>query len=205
MPVEIELKAWVKDPEEQKKRISALAEYTVSFEKEDSYWFPRALPPPGGGGPPSSGVRIREESAAGADGRVSRTVRVTCKSKELRDGIEINEEGEFEVSDRAAFEGLLKRLGLERGISKKKRGWAWVYEGVTAELCHVEGLGWFAELEILADNDRAETVAAARERLLGLLGKIGIGEDRIEGRYYTEMLRAAGKTAKGPPEGYSPP
>jgi adenylate cyclase class 2 len=197
MSTEIELKAWVDDPEERKKRLSAMAEYRGPFEKEDSYWFPRGPFPSETGGPPLSGVRIREECSAGMDGKVSRIIRITCKSKELRQGIEINDEREFEVSDKRAFEEFLRGLGLERGISKKKRGWAWVYQGITAELCHVEELGWFAELEILADNDRPETVAAARERLLGLLGEIGLGEDKIEDRYYTEMLRQGSAGKKG--------
>jgi predicted adenylyl cyclase CyaB len=108
---------------------------------------------------------------------------------EVRDGIEVNQEQEFEVSDGDAFEAFLTHIGLEPGIGKNKRGWSWTHEGVTIELSQVARLGWFAELEIIAQDDDEETIHTARSRLLNLLGRIGIGEDKIEGRYYTEMLR----------------
>ncbi|MDR2110367.1 MAG: CYTH domain-containing protein [Spirochaetaceae bacterium] len=197
MAVEIELKARVESPETQKEVISTLAEYAGSFEKDDSYWFPppgMVIPP---GGPSSSGVRIRREKFGGPPGELVRRVWVTYKSRERREGIEVNHEGEFEVSDGAVFEGFLSGLGFTRGAGKRKRGWAWTFGDITAELSLVEGLGWFVELEILTGNDREETVAAARERLLDFLRKIGVGEDRIESRYYTEMLREAGSVPPG--------
>jgi adenylate cyclase class 2 len=104
--------------------------------------------------------------------------------------MEINDEREFSVSDAAAFEDLLRRLGLQKGIEKNKRGWAWNCAGITAELTEVAGLGWFVELEIITDDAAEGTVTAARTRLLALLRKIGVKKNRIEPRYYTEMLRA---------------
>jgi predicted adenylyl cyclase CyaB len=59
---------------------------------------------------------------------------------------------------------------------------------VTAELSEVEGLGWFIELEIIADNEDRETIEAGRGRLLSLLKSLGIGEEQIEERYYSDML-----------------
>ncbi|MDR2102400.1 MAG: class IV adenylate cyclase [Treponema sp.] len=187
MSTEIEVKAWVDDPAALRARISSLAEYETSFEKEDTYWFPekdgeKNLPP--------SGIRVRKEWDVPAPGdKGSRIVLVTYKTKEVREGIEVNEEREFEVSSGAAFEELLTRLGFRGGISKKKTGWAWNYGDIRIELARVADLGWFAELEILAAKADPETLRAAREGLLSLLGKLGIGEDRIEPRYYTELLR----------------
>ncbi|MDR2079414.1 MAG: class IV adenylate cyclase [Treponema sp.] len=181
MAIEIELKAWVDNPEACKNILSLLAGPPLSFEKADSYWFFRKTadrPPPG--------IRIRRERSGGKE---EPATRISYKSKEVREGIEVNNEREFTVSDGAAFEEFLARLGFERDMEKHKRGWAWICGDITAELCELRSLGWFAELEILADNDGPETVAAARKRLLELLGKIGIGEDKIESRYYTELLR----------------
>jgi adenylate cyclase class 2 len=183
MAVEIELKARVNNPEACKNALSLLAGPPRFFEKADFYWFPRKTADQNGDPP---GIRIRREAYGGDE---EPETRISYKSKEVREGIEVNHEREFMVSDGAAFEGFLVRLGLEKGAEKTKRGWAWIHGDITAELCEVAPLGWFAELEILADNDRPETVAAARKRLLELLGKIGIGEDRIESRYYTELLR----------------
>ena len=119
----------------------------------------------------------------------------TQETKEVQDGLEINHEREFTVSDTGAFASFLAFLGLEPGIGKQKQGWSWSYEGVTLELSHVVSLGWFAELEILLEDPGPpppETIRAARSRLLRLLGRLGIGEDKIEGRYYTEMLHHGG-------------
>jgi adenylate cyclase class 2 len=191
--VEIELKAWVDDPDGLRLRFSSCAGQGTSFEKADAYW----VFPGGCGAAPSSGVRLRRETKTDPAGTVSRALWVTYKVKEVRGGVEINDEREFSVSDAAAFEELLRRLGLQKDIEKNKRGWAWNCAGVTAELTEVAGLGWFVELEIVTDDDTGGTVTAARTRLLALLRKIGIKEDRIEPRYYTEMLR--------PPKGGSCP
>jgi adenylate cyclase class 2 len=130
---------------------------------------------------------------------VADPVLVTYTSKEVREGMEITDEREFTVSDGNTFEELLKRLGLEPGVRKHKQGWAWTCGNIYAELAEVSGeapgreqgsrnLGWFLELEILAADDAAGTVAAARKELLGLLGKLNVGTECIEERYYTEML-----------------
>jgi adenylate cyclase class 2 len=186
MATEIELKAWVDDPEALKARIASLACFSASFDKEDAYWYPcshcSAAPVP------ASGVRIRKETATDDTGSVTHNIGVTYKLKEVRDGIEVNDEREFSVSDGPVFEELLKRLGLQCGAIKHKHGWAWQYEGITVELVQIAKLGWFVELEIMADNDHLETVLSARTRLLTFLHYLDIGEDKIETRYYTEML-----------------
>ncbi|MDR1325145.1 MAG: CYTH domain-containing protein [Treponema sp.] len=148
---------------------------------------------------PASGVRVRKEVVGDGRGDIEngvQTTRITYKTKEVRDNIEINHEREFTVSDGAVFEELLTALGLIPIKHKRKTGWAWVYDndalttedGITVELALLEQLGYFIELEILANNDAPDTVAAARERLLSLLDLLGIARNRIESRYYTELL-----------------
>jgi adenylate cyclase class 2 len=150
---------------------------------------------------PASGIRVRREEKSGK----AETI-ITWKSKEKCDGIEVNNENEFTVNDAEVFAELLAVLGLEKRIVKRKEGWRWEAGGITAELCEVSGfyqteensgegnaptknLGWFLELEILADDENPETVAASRKRLLELLGKAGLSESDIEEKYYSEMLR----------------
>jgi adenylate cyclase class 2 len=207
--LEIELKARVGDPEERRGIISRFAGPAGEFLKEDTYWYPPSPPEgpsprqenPGTGALPS-GVRVRrEEHRNPPGGGADRITRVCFKTKEKREGIEVNDEREFEVSRGEVFEELLIRLGLSPGVRKRKQGWVWEYGDALIELCEVSGslspgkagdrvcLGWFVELEILAPGDRRETVAAARKRLFEVLEKTGIGKDRIEERYYTEMLR----------------
>jgi adenylate cyclase class 2 len=184
---EIELKAHAENPEALKTRLEALGEYQGAFEKEDAYWFPQKV-----GFPLPSGIRVRREKDTPPGGETAAAVHVTYKSKELRNGIEINDEREFDVSGVEEFEELLNILEFTKGIAKKKRGWAYRRGRINAELCEVEGLGWFIELEILSAQQDKKTLDKAREELLSLLGELGIGEGALESRYYTEMLRAAG-------------
>jgi adenylate cyclase class 2 len=193
MPIEIELKVRVGDPRALNERLSRLAPLpALSFEKEDCYWT--AVP---GGGDGGDGlkrpvVRLRKERTVYPGGETEEKALVTHKVKEVREGIEINDEREFTVSDPAVFEGLLQGLGLEPGMRKNKRGWAWTVGGIHAELCEVSGLkrslGWFLEIEILAESAEEPVVAGAREKLLDFLEKIDVPRDRIEERYYSELL-----------------
>ena len=198
---EIELKAHIDNPEECKKSLSAFGSEGEAFSKEDSYWVvpsSRAVPADNLGRLPTkvniSGLRIRRERTGEKE-----LVLVSWKKKEKRDELEINEENEFELNSSSAkdygaknFEKLLVLLGFEKKLSKQKKGWIWQYNGITAELCEVSGiknLGWFLELEIMAAENSAQTIAAAREKLLAMLEKSGIGKEKIENRYYTDMLQ----------------
>ncbi|MDR0524709.1 MAG: class IV adenylate cyclase [Spirochaetaceae bacterium] len=187
MATEIELKARVEDPALIRKKLTDLAVFSGSFEKSDVYWLN-----PKGQITPDYGVRIRQETRKTPQGESARTVTVTYKTKKIYNGLEVNDEREFTVSDLENFEELLRRLGLAPGIGKRKQGWTWDWEGVTAELAEITGLGWFAELEILGGTDSPETVAASRSRLLTFLRSLGIGEDKIEPRPYAAMLQSAG-------------
>ena len=233
MAIEIELKAHVEDCESMKTTLEGKAESSFYFEKEDVYWslneaIARLAPHF------ISKIRIRREKRRFSNGKVSignlsagssfdgrfsdgageSLCLATYKKKEVQDGIEVNDEHEFEIRSSSGdaakgFEEFLKGIGMKPGASKKKRGWAFIIEGkqarpglgnICAELVEVEGLGWFAELEILADKDaaegavrdavtdREELLAEGKKRLLDFLDSLGIGRQAIESRYYTEML-----------------
>ena len=197
MVTEIELKAHVRDSEALRLLLAEKAEYLGSFEKNDTYWSNDKINfgeiHPGVPGLPPSGLRVRTENRVLPDGTNMEATFATYKNKEVRDGIEINNEQEFEVRSRSChsipvFEDFLRRIGLKPGAAKKKRGWAFSYEGITVELLEVESLGWFVELEIIADNNREETFARGKQRLLDFLATIGIAKEAIESRFYSEML-----------------
>ncbi|MDR2662737.1 MAG: CYTH domain-containing protein [Treponema sp.] len=128
---EIELKARVPRWRDCRRRLTELAGGGSSLVKDDGYWFPAAAPG-------ASGLRVRREHTGG-EGQTAEHTLVTYKTKERREGIEINDEHEFEVSDGAVFEELLERLGLEKRIAKHKTGWVWRYGGINAELVKVSG------------------------------------------------------------------
>ena len=201
MAFEIELKARLKDPRPVKERLSALGVYSQSYEKSDVYWIPvetgcfskKNLPP--------SGVRVRRERIVDAGGHTRLSVLVTCKTKEISNGIEVNDEREFTVSSAEMIEDMFERLGLRPYIQKEKQGWAWtiaaenqVEPPVLAELSLVKNLGFFLELEILAADNT--TVNESRVRLRSLLEKLEIDTSQIEERPYTAMLRAMADTPR---------
>jgi adenylate cyclase class 2 len=117
------------------------------------------------------GVRIRREFESREDKTEYRRILVTYKARELYDGVEVNDEREFEIKPEAAesgvsgpgdevpdrglgaFEDLLRRFGLRPAIHKRKRGWAWDCGGIRAELSRVDNLGWFIELEIIRERE----------------------------------------------------
>ncbi|MCL2763294.1 MAG: CYTH domain-containing protein [Treponema sp.] len=189
MAFEIELKVRVDDCTAVKERLAGLGNYCRAYTKSDSYWIH-------GKNQHGETVRIRHESGIGANGETHEAVLVTYKIKSIAAGIEVNDEREFTVSDRALFEALLTRLGLSSDICKEKQGWAWIMPAETAEkpailaeLSMVTGLGWFLELEIIADDNHEQTVAVHRKQLLALLTRLGIPAEHIEPRPYTTMLR----------------
>jgi predicted adenylyl cyclase CyaB len=191
---EIELKAWVDEHEAVKRALDAVAEFIARYTKEDRYYV---LADGARRGTPRSGVRVRSEFLSGAadGGGETRRGTVTWKSKELRSDIEVNSEHEFCIKEapggedaRAVFDAFLRMLGFTESYTKTKRGFAYRAGEITAELSFVEGLGWFLELEILRQTDDAAGVAAARKKLHDFLAAAGVREERIETRYYSELL-----------------
>ena len=191
MATEIELKAHVGDVEEIKRVLFEKAVFLWEFKKEDSYWYREISP-----GTPGPRFRLRREKLTFPGGKEKSSCFITYKTKTIKDGIEINDEREFEISAKegsaeTVFEEFLGRAGLKPDISKKKLGWAFSFEGINAELCKVEGLGWFIELEILIDSEEngEKFYAESRNRLLGFLDSLGIKKKAIESRFYSEMLK----------------
>jgi adenylate cyclase class 2 len=144
--------------------------------------------------------RIRKESRFDAAGSALAPPLciVTCKIKNRKDGLETNTELEWNVAGTENFEAFIGMIGLEAGFTKKKEGRLWkvpVESGtVNAEITTVSGLkgvlGAFCELELLLPPDAGvEDIRAANAALRGLLARLGIPESKIEGRYYSEMLK----------------
>jgi adenylate cyclase class 2 len=185
MATEIELKARVANHLEIGNRLSELAVFTGTFEKKDVFYSTASSTVT------AYGVRLRKESKRLPSGTSTQKNLVTWKLKQVIDGIEINDEREFEVSSCEVFEQFLTHLGFMIKSGKQKKGSSYDNNGMTVELTEVEGLGWFVELEMISDDmgTQEETFAAARKKLLDFLAELGIERDAIESRSYTEMLR----------------
>ena len=187
MATEIELKAQIDNPKELEISLSKLASFAGTFEKADIYYTqkdPFAIT-----GRMSYGVRVRKQTITDRNGTLKETTFVTYKTKEVQDGIEVNDEKEFEVFSGTAFEEFLEYLGYIEKIRKRKTGSTYDNNGMTVELTEVEALGWFIELEILVSEKDNETIVYEKERLLGFLDQLAIPRNSIESRSYTEMLK----------------
>jgi len=202
MATEIELKVRLNDYAPIKEKLYAVGNYCRSYKKSDTYWLPsQTADGKDANGTdaemsiPATGVRVRRDSGIDADGSAHESILATYKIKKISGGIEVNHECEFTVSDAGPFEELLGRFGLHSAVRKEKEGWAWTIPSQTAgqppilaELSLVTGLGWFLEIEILADDAGEKTVGESRERLFALLEKLEIPVEWIEERPYTVML-----------------
>lgn len=189
---EVELKAHVDDRDALIKNLDSWAEYQGSVIRDDNYWglTDRKI----------RSIRVRRESV---DGKPLRTL-LTYKRKELREQnktvIEVNDEKECEISDPLVIETFLQDAGFSVVLKKHKEVMDWTFpvesgngipEGlcVTFELCAVPPLGDFLEIEILSPTDEPDLIARLREKIEIYLEKTGIPKEKIEPRYYSELLK----------------
>ena len=180
---EIEIKAWDKSPAETEKLTASFANYEGFFDKSDVYYKQKV--------PPKQSVRLRLEKSF-VDGKEPEEKNwVTYKQKERRDdGLEVNREIEFEVSDGGAFLTMLEGLGFALSLKKHKKTKSYHYKEFHIELVEVEGLGNFVEIETLQEDEKPETVQKMQGALYEVLEKCGISKDAVESRYYSELLKS---------------
>lgn len=172
---EVEIKAWLKDPESVAKRVAADARFLRNFDKHDEYWH--------GSGWEScrnqKGFRIRNDNGLSV---------ITFKKKRIEHGIEVNKESEFEISDYDAFVEFITRLGCEFFYKKRKTGTSWDVNGITVEISHIENLGNFIEIESVIESDDSSVIRLESGKIRTLLFKFGVDESSIESRPYSALL-----------------
>ena len=181
MQLEVEIKAWVRDQKRLEHNLTTVgASVSKSFEKVDSYFrYSRENI--------EHDVRIR-----GNDG----TFVVTYKDKTITDGLEVNQEHEFTVSDPAPMGELLVRLGARPLIEKHKIGALWKLpdSDLNIEISEVSDLGIFVEIEaildphLISEAQRRFLVTESERTIRTLLSKLEIPARDIEARTYTSML-----------------
>lgn len=174
MHYEVEMKARVDAVPLVEDAVAALCRLEKDFVKEDLYFH---IP----GDPERTSFRLRTGSGPAV---------VTLKEKRMLGNAEVNEEREFTVSDAAEFRRLVTRLSAEEVIRKEKRGRAYRYGELTVEICDVARLGRFIEVEALVDS--REKADDAIGRIAELFRRVGVTDDMICRRYYTDMLMELG-------------
>jgi adenylate cyclase, class 2 len=167
---EIEIKAWVEKPEPLRKRLKSTYSFSRKYVKEDTYFrFPGK----------KETFRLRKQEGENI---------VTIKKKRREQGIEENLEKEFFVSDGEVFEKFVSEIGCPVYVKKKKTTEAFDADGITVELSLVEKLGWFIEIEKLVHSENRHDKQKAKDEILKILDYLRIPREKIESRYYTEML-----------------
>jgi len=167
---EIEIKAWVEEPEALRKLLGESYSYVRSYVKEDTYFqFPGK----------KETFRLRKQGEENI---------VTMKKKYREHGIEENLETEFTVSDGDAFENLVFEIGCSVYVKKRKTTDAFDADGITVELSSVDKLGWFVEIEKLVHSENWEDKDSAKEEIMKIFDFLNIPREKVEPRYYTEML-----------------
>lgn len=95
-------------------------------------------------------------------------------------------EYETAVADSEAARSILEALGHSPAFTVDKVRQEYRLEDITLCLDEVTGLGSFLELETLAPDETAR--AAAVDRLLEMLDRLGIARMRLTQRSYLELL-----------------
>ena len=183
---EIELKAHVDDRDATIAKINTFASFCGKVQKSDTYY--KLIQ-----GERKISARIRTESSDSA----AKTL-LTYKRKELRidengTKTEVNDEKECELSDPEPLIALFIDIGFEISLKKEKSVMGWTYKDAHLELCNVPPLGDFLEIEIISPANDSQTVKACQQKLQDILAKSGIAKEKIEERYYSDMLREAAK------------
>ena len=181
---EVEVKAWVDDTPSVERALEKICVFRRTFDKRDRYFSAPSCAAAEQWVPKQFRLRRDEDQLV-----------CTYKQKRMEDGVEVNLEREFVVSDEDAFVGLVERIGCAPLVEKHKHGSLWEYHGLNVELSEVDRLGTFLEIERLVDDDADEAVQRrAQEEVRKALVDLGGNPDRIEERPYTRMLlEGAGK------------
>lgn len=195
---EVELKARVDDRAALAGRLDSFAKRGHHVIRDDEYWGKTA--------DDRNKIRIRRERFIAEDGSIAKTdILVTYKRKSRikgADGVEAeaNDEKECTVSDATVLEAFLSDTGYSIQLRKHKDVVDWLADvsiagsksirlTATLELCAVEKLGDFLEIEILSPSDDANTLSVLHGELEKLLDRTGIPREKIENQYYSDMLR----------------
>lgn len=166
---EVELKAKINNPEEIEAILLEKAEFIKEFDKKDYYFLI-----PG----KKDHFRLRVEKHQNV---------VTIKDKSIHEGIEINKETEYNIDDVDAFIEFTKAIGSELDIIKYKKGELFNLDNYNLELCEIEGLGWFIEIEKLTENEN--DISNIKLKLKSILDLLGVKESQIEEEFYIDILK----------------
>ena len=175
MPLEIEAKYRLDDPDAVRDRLRACGVRRIGAVLETNYYFDR---PDGGMRWADCGLRIRVAESA-EPGVAAPKVTVTYKGPRKPGPLKVREEIEFAADDADAAAAVLEALGLVRALSFQKRRESWRMESCEIVLDELPYLGHFAEIE---GPDEAAVMAVA--------GRLGLSDLPLERTAYSTLISA---------------
>ncbi len=166
---EIEAKIRLSDDDLKRlrKELPKIAKRSHKSIKQDSYY----------GDLKTFYLRIRKKNKFGI---------LNLKSKRVEKGIEVNQEIELPLISASKFHNFLKTINVPLTAKKEKKSEVYKKGNIQIELNLVKKLGYFLEIEIIA-NTRKD-IPNAKKALLRAFSQLGFTPDKFEKKYYLEML-----------------
>jgi len=186
MRIEIERKAWVRDPDGLREALEERYGQPKEVLKCDRYYIEPGVKPDPSRRPQPRIARLRREGTFST---------VTAKQRDYEGDNEINREIEFVVDDPQVFEEFIQGyLGFEILVDKIKHTWKFKDNPLTLELSNLRDLGWFFEAEYLADGEKEREEAL--RHIDGAFKRFGefLGDVETE-QYIVLLMRKAGRIA----------
>lgn len=171
--IEVESKAKINDSNAFRIAARSLGRFVGKQEKIDDYY---TLEKPGRY--PKKSLRIRKRQGH---------YEINFKhSLGYQHGVHAKKETEFIVKDVNDFLAVINEFGFRKWLRKEKTTELYeIGKNFHIELNNVKGLGWFVEVEYLADEQH---IAYARKKVEEVLVKLGIKKNQIIKPGYTKML-----------------
>lgn len=165
--MEIEVKFRV-NFEEAKKKLEALGARLLRTEEQEDLYFSL---------PPNELLRIRRIRNLGKTYLTHKLIVDPGRNEEF-------DEIEVEVSGFEEMRKILRRLGLQEDVLIRKHRLVYRLGDVTFELNRVEGIGEFLDIEVISEDPKE-----AREKIWESARKLGLDENDVEPRLYTELMK----------------
>lgn len=173
--IELEAKVWLDkhgiDPKLIEAQLKNVCEFIGEKKKYDWYFSKK--------GEINEVFRLRQENEQ---------YFVNHKIYHIHQGIETNEEIEFEVLDRDAFFAFTDVLGYEVSITKKKDTKLFKNDGFSFELSFLHQLGWFLEIEKICEN--TSDIEQEKKALSQAFSQFGMSQEMYENHKYLHLLRS---------------
>lgn len=125
--------------------------------------------------------RIREEKKTGDEGESSTYIVTKKKQNISSQGLEINDELEFEVSSFDAFIEFCAAQGIQKLFTKTKKITKYSYNDILIEWVSIDPIGEFLEVEIVTEEENINT---ASEKILAFFKELELENDIEKKRYF---------------------